>query len=318
MENKLLIGCHVSAAGGVWNAPKNAALLECETFQIFTRPPMGGPAPKIDQEAIEKFKEEMEKYKFTDFVVHCPYIVNFGSAKKTTFKASISIVSEELKRANSLGAKLVMTHLGSFKDLGQEKGMKQAQKGFVEVLEKYEKAAKNPETEFLLEISAGSGEVIGDTFEELAELMEPLKKFKTFGGICFDTQHAFSSGYDIRTPASVKDTFTKFNKIIGLKWLKMSHINDSKIDLGGKKDMHEHIGEGKIGEKGFGVLLEFFSTLTHGSVRNTLSVPQKRDISPLKGEKNNVAFGSFPLILETEHDKVKTDIEILKKLRNKK
>ena len=230
MENKLLIGCHVSAAGGVWNAPKNAALLECETFQIFTRPPMGGPAPKIDQEAIEKFKEEMEKYKFTDFVVHCPYIVNFGSAKKTTFKASISIVSEELKRANSLGAKLVMTHLGSFKDLGQEKGMKQAQKGFVEVLEKYEKAAKNPETEFLLEISAGSGEVIGDTFEELAELMEPLKKFKTFGGICFDTQHAFSSGYDIRTPASVKDTFTKFNKIIGLKWLKMSHINDSKID----------------------------------------------------------------------------------------
>ena len=70
MENKLLIGCHVSAAGGVWNAPKNAALLECETFQIFTRPPMGGPAPKIDQEAIEKFKEEMEKYKFTDFVVH--------------------------------------------------------------------------------------------------------------------------------------------------------------------------------------------------------------------------------------------------------
>jgi deoxyribonuclease-4 len=211
-----------------------------------------------------------------------------------------------------------MTHLGSFKDLGQEKGMKQAQKGFVEVLEKYEKAAKNPETEFLLEISAGSGEVIGDTFEELAELMEPLKKFKTFGGICFDTQHAFSSGYDIRTPASVKDTFTKFNKIIGLKWLKMSHINDSKIDLGGKKDRHEHIGEGKIGEKGFGVLLEFFSTLTHGSVRNTLSVPQKRDISPLKGEKNNVAFGSFPLILETEHDKVKKDIEILKKLRNKK
>jgi deoxyribonuclease-4 len=187
-----------------------------------------------------------------------------------------------------------MTHLGSFKDLGPEKGMKQAQKGFVEVLEKYEKAAKNPKTEFLLEISAGSGEVIGDTFEELAELMEPLKKFKTFGGICFDTQHAFSSGYDLRTSRAVKETFTKFDKVIGLKWLKMSHINDSKVELGGKKDRHEHIGDGLIGEKGFEALLEFL-------------------ISNFKFLK----IQDFCLILETEHDKVKEDLKILKKLRNK-
>ena len=287
----LKIGCHVSAAGGIWNAPKNAADLKCETFQIFTRPPMGGPAPKIDQEAVEKFKMEMEKFKFTDFVVHCPYIVNFGSAKKPTFHGSISIVSEELKRANSIGARLVMTHLGSFKDLGQEAGMKQAKKGFVEVLEKYESASKDPKTQFLLEIAAGAGEVIGKTFEELAELMEPLKKFKTFGGICFDTQHAFSSGYDIRTAETLKSTFSKFDKVIGLKWLRMSHINDSKIDLGGKKDRHEHIGEGKIGKKGFGALLQFLT-------------------KSIKGD--------FPLILETEHDKVQQDLEILKKLRNKK
>lgn len=289
------IGCHVSAAGGVWNAPKNAALLECETFQIFTRPPMGGPAPKIGEEEGEKFKMEMEKYKFSDFVVHCPYVVNFGSAKKSIFHGSISIVSEELKRANLLGAKLVMTHLGSFKDLGEVDGMKQAQKGFMQVLEKYEASEKKPTAEFLLEISAGNGEVIGDTFEELAKLMEPLKKFKTFGGICFDTQHAFSSGYDITDKKSVTETFTKFDKIIGLKWLKMSHINDSKIDLGGKKDRHEHIGDGKIGEKGFKAMIEY-----------------------LKSNNQFLKHGNFPLILETEHDKVRRDIEILKKLRNKK
>lgn len=285
------IGCHVSAAGGVWNAPKNASDLECEAFQIFTRPPMGGPAPKIDDLTIEKFKIEMQKYNLTDFVVHAPYIVNFGSGKKPTYHGSISIVSEELKRANMLGAKFVMTHLGSFKDLGEEKGMKQAKEGFKSVLEKYQDGAKNPKTQFLLEISAGSGEVIGDTFEELAELMEPLKKFKLFGGICFDTQHAFSSGYDLRDAKSVVDTFKKFDKVIGLKWLKMSHINDSKIDLGGRKDRHEHINDGKIGEAGFKAMMEFW--------------------------QKNLKTSCFPLILETEHDKVETDINILKKLRNK-
>ncbi len=348
----MAVGCHVSAAGGVWNAPKNAKDLNCETFQIFTRPPMGGPAPKIDQEGVEKFKMEMEKYYSSfhtedaeplptsplvkgrgkvgspsfskrglggvGFVVHCPYIVNFGSAKKTTFHGSISIVSEELKRANSLGARFVMTHLGSFKDLGQEKGMVQAQKGLEEVLKKYESSIKNKQpSQFLLEIAAGQGEVIGDTFEELAELMEPLKKYKTFGGICFDTQHAWSSGYDITKSEWVK----QFEKTIGLKWLRMSHINDSKVDLGGKKDRHEHIGEGKIGEKGiYNFIRNLKLNLPVGKAGiedlNTLSTRSGSLLSQ-KGEINNVVFDSFALILETEHDKVKTDIKILKKLREK-
>jgi deoxyribonuclease-4 len=245
---------------------------------------MGGPAPKLTAEIISQFKEEMAKFKLDVFVVHCPYFINFGSKEPRIFHGSVSVVTEELKRADSLGAKYVMTHLGSAKDLGQEKAFTQAKKGLADILKKYDGKA-----EFLLEIAAGSGEVIGDTFEELAELMEPLVKSKNFGGICFDTQHAFSSGYDIRTPETVTETFKKFDKIIGLKWLKMSHINDSKVDLGGKKDRHDHIGDGKIGEKGFLALLEFFKK-------------KKLDL---------------PLILETEHDKVEADIEKLKKLRNK-
>ncbi len=278
------IGCHVSAAGGVFNAPKNAHDLACETFQIFTRPPMGGPSPKIDLLMVEKFKAEMLKYELNDFVVHCPYFINFGSAKKNVFHGSSTVVREELERSSLLGAKFVMTHLGSFKDLGQEAGMKQVKEGLVKVLTGYEGSSQ-----FLLEIAAGAGEVIGDTFEELAELMKPLVKFKTFGGVCFDTQHAFSSGYDLRDLKSVETTFGKFDKIIGLKWLKMSHVNDSKVDFGARKDRHEHISEGKIGEKGFKAMLEYFS-------------------------KKNL---DLPLIWETEHDKVKEDIETLKKLRNK-
>lgn len=278
------IGCHVSAAGGVFNAPKNAADLGCEVFQIFSRPPMGGPAPKLTQESIAKFKEEMQKFNYEVFVVHCPYFVNFGSANNRIYHGSISIVAEELERANMLGARYVMTHLGSAKDLGDDKAFAQTKKGLAEVLKKYK-----GQTRFLLEIAAGAGTVIGDTFEELALLMEPLVKFKNFGGICFDTQHAFSSGYDLRNPEAVAETFKKFDKIIGLKWLKMSHINDSKTELGGRKDRHDHIGEGKIGQNGFLALFEF-----------------------LKKHKLDL-----PLILETEHDKVKADIAILKKLRDK-
>ena len=288
-----LIGCHVSGAGGVFNAPKNAHELGCETFQIFTRPPMGGPAGVIDDVMIERFKSEMQAYGFETFVVHCPYFVNFGSGTPRIYHGSISVVSEELKRANSLGAQYVMTHLGSAKDLGDEKAFAQTKKGLTEVLNKYEGT-----TQFLLEIAAGAGAVIGDTFEELADLMEPLKKFKTFGGICFDTQHAFSSGYDLRDKKAVEETFKKFDKAIGLKWFKMSHINDSKTDLDGRKDRHDHIGDGKIGEPGFKAFLR--------SLQSNL-------IPKIKNPKSAVPF---PLILETEHDKVKTDIEILKKLRN--
>jgi len=120
--------------------------------------------------------------------------------------------------------------------------------------------------------------------------MKPLVKFKTFGGICFDTQHAFSSGYDLRNLKAVEETIKQFDKIIGLKWLKMSHANDSKTDLAGKKDRHDHIGEGKIGKGGFEAILKYLSKV------------KKED---------------FPLILETEHDKVETDIKILKSLRDK-
>jgi len=307
-DTKLKIGCHVSAAGGVFNAPGNAKALGCETFQIFTRPPMGGNAPELTDEIVEKFREEMEKYypckpsprpsprgggRTATFVVHCPYFVNFGSKQPRIYYGSISVVAEELKRANLLGAKYVMTHLGSGKDLGQKAAVKKAKDGLVEVLKKY-----RGQTQFLLEIAAGAGETLGGTFEQLAELMEPLVKYKTFGGICFDTQHAFASGYDLRDEKSVAETFKAFDKVIGLKWLKMSHINDSKTELGGKVDRHDHIGDGKIGEKGIGALIRYFKTLTP-----TLSQRER-------GEN------SFALILETEHDKVKKDMEILRKLRN--
>jgi deoxyribonuclease-4 len=278
------IGCHVSIAGGLDKAPARAKELGCETFQIFSRSPQGGAAAAITPELQESFKSEMKAAGFDTFVIHAPYILNFGSAKKSTFHGSINLVRTDLERGSLLGAKYVMFHPGSFKDLGPKEGMKQAREGLQKVLDGY-----TGTTKLLIEISAGSGEVIGDTFEEIAELMDPVKKLKTFGGICIDTQHAFGSGYDLSTKASAEQVFKKLDKVIGLKFLAMMHSNDSKVELGSHRDRHEHIGEGKIGKEGFKFILEFL-------------------------DKKKMAI---PLILETEHDKVEADIKLLKALRPK-
>ncbi len=284
-KNELLrIGCHVSIAGGLWNAPENAALLKCETFQIFSRSPHGGPVKPIDKEVKEQFKIAMDKYGFKDFIIHAPYFLNLGSGSQRIYNGTLAVLREELERGSLLGASFLMFHPGSFKDLGEKKGMKQAQAGMKKILSGY----KGP-TKLLVEISAGAGEVMGDTFEEIAELISGVKNHKGFGGVCFDTQHAFGSGYDLRTPQTVAETFSKFDKIIGLKYLKAMHTNDSKVEFASHKDRHEHIGHGEIGRKGFTAILEFLTR-------------KKLDI---------------PLILETEHDIVEQDIELMKALRNK-
>ncbi len=284
MKEQALIGCHVSMSGGLWNAPDNARELNCETFQIFSRSPHGGPVKEIDKETIEKFKAAMETGDFKTFVIHAPYFINLGSSNPRIYNGSVAVIRQELERGTLLGASYVMFHPGSLKDLGEKDGMKQAKEGLKKILDGYKGT-----TQLLIEISAGAGSVIGDTFEEISDLMKPVLKHKGFGGICFDTQHAFGSGYDLRTPKAVKDTFTKFDKIIGLKWLKMSHVNDSKVEFGSHRDRHEHIGDGKIGKAGFSAFLSF-----------------------LREKKL-----AIPLILETEHDKVVSDIKLLKGLRDK-
>jgi deoxyribonuclease IV len=278
------VGCHVSIGGGLWNAPKNAADFNCETFQIFSRSPHGGPVKPIDGATVELFNSAMEQYKFKTFVIHAPYFINLGSSNPRIFNGSVAVIRDELERGSLLGAKFVMFHPGSFKDLGEKAGMKQAKEALKKILDKYKGT-----TELLIEISAGAGSVIGDTFEEIAELMDAVKKAKGFGGICFDTQHAFGSGYDLRDPAVVKETFTKFDTAIGLEHLRMSHVNDSKVEFGSHRDRHEHIGDGNIGKRGFEAILAYWA--------------QKKL--------------AIPLILETEHDKVETDIKLIKAMRDK-
>lgn len=276
----MLFGAHVSIAGALTNAPVNAKKIGCEVFQIFTRSPQGGHIPPCDQKIGAKFKKTCQENQQKEWYIHAPYFINFASANNRIYRGSIYTIRQELERANLLGAKYLMTHLGSYKDLGEKAGFKQLVSGLSDVLKDY-----TGETKFLIEISAGSGKIIGDTFEEIAEIIHhpKLKKYKL--GVCYDTQHGFASGYDIRDTESATETLTKFDQTIGLKNLKLSHCNDSLTEINSHKDRHAHLGEGLIGKNGFTALLR------------------------------HTKLPDINFICETSSDKVAQDIKLLKKIR---
>lgn len=274
----MYFGCHVSVAGGLQNGPLNAAELGCEVFQFFSRSPQGGPAPKITPEMADQFATNCKDGKFKEWVIHTPYYINFGSELERTRQASIRIVREELERATLLGAKYVMFHPGSAGKGDRAQALTWTIEGVKKLYDGYKGDAH-----LLLEISAGAGAVIGASFDEVAEILDRVHQPEM--GVCFDTAHAFASGYDLRTKEAVDETFATFDKLIGLKRLKMSHCNDSKVELGARKDRHEHLGEGFIGKKGFEAIVHH---------------PKLQHLN---------------LYLETEHDKVVEDLQILKKIR---
>ncbi|MFA6099006.1 MAG: deoxyribonuclease IV [Patescibacteria group bacterium] len=239
------IGAHVSIAGGVFNAPANAAKIGCECFQMFTRSPQGGPAPELNAETILSFKQAIKSNKQKDYYIHTPYYINLASSNNRIRYGSISVIRSELERGSLLGAKALMTHLGSSKDLGAKEALKNVIEGLKKILDGYKGA-----TRFLIENSAGAGgTIIGDEFQEIGKIIKALPQYKI--GVCFDTCHAYVSGYDLSSKKAVEETFHKFDKEIGLECLALVHANDTKSELNSHKDRHEHIGFGNIGQEGF-------------------------------------------------------------------
>lgn len=271
-------GAHVSVAGGIDKAPSRAYKIGCECFQIFTRSPHGGNPPPLYKNTVEAFLKECSAYNFTDCYIHTPYFINLASKNRRIRLSSILLIEGEMKRGSIIGAKYVITHLGSAKDVGKSLGIKNVVNGLKRILD-----ASNNSTKLLIELSAGQGEIIGDRFEEIAEILEKVGNPDL--GVCLDTAHVFASGYDIRTEEAVRKTLDEFSFVIGLEKLKLLHGNDSKVGLGERKDRHEHIGKGKIGIEGF---------------RAIVNAPRLRDID---------------LIIETPIDKVGDDIRNLKRLK---
>jgi deoxyribonuclease-4 len=270
-------GAHVSIAGGIDKAPSRAHRIGCECFQIFTRSPHGGESLPLYKNTVKAFLKECSAYNFTDYYIHTPYFINLASKNRLIRLSSILLIKEEMERGSTIGAKYVVTHLGSAKDVGESQGMKNVVDGLKRILDVCINSTK-----LLIELSAGQGEIIGDRFEEIAEILDRVGNRDL--GVCFDTAHVFASGYDIRTEEAVRKTLDEFSFVIGLERLKLLHGNDSKVGLGERKDRHEHIGKGKIGIEGF---------------RAIVNAPRLRNID---------------LIIETPIDKVEDDIRNLKRL----
>ena len=205
------IGCHVSIAGGIQNAPGRAAELGCEVFQIFSRSPRGGAAPKITPEIAKAFKAEMKRHGQANCYIHTPYYINFASSNPAIRSASSRIVREELERGTLIGAKYIMTHMGSAGDLARSDALKAVAEGVTKILKGYKGT-----TILLLEISAGAGNVMGDTFEELDYF---IKNSSDKVNVCIDTAHMFASGYDIKTEKGMADTLKVIKKTSGTKRL---------------------------------------------------------------------------------------------------
>lgn len=245
-----LLGAHVSISKGVYNAPKRGRDLGCEAIQIFSKNQMQWQAKPFTEDDINKFRENVEKYEIKDVVIHTSYLINIGSPEKEKLKKSQDALIDEFHRADQLGIPYIVLHPGSHMGKGEELGLGIIAESINYILD----VTKDSNVMLLLETTAGQGSNLGYRFEHLAYLIDKTEQKERIG-VCFDTCHVFAAGYDIRTKDAYEETMKKFDDTIGISNLKVFHLNDSKNDLGTRKDRHEHIGKGYIGIDGFRFLV---------------------------------------------------------------
>ena len=275
------IGAHVSISGSIANAITNASERECSAFQVFTSNPRGWHAKDLTDDGITNYKNNLSQSNIDRLatVAHMPYLPNLSSPEISVYEKSIHTMIREVERCDKLGIPYLVTHLGSHKGTGEDKGIQRLVGALTEV------AKTNKDVTILLENTAGQKNSVGSDFTQLAEIFFSLKPAPRFG-ICIDTCHAFAAGYDLRNEKNVKDVFEKFDSEIGLKHIKIIHLNDSKGELGCHLDRHEHIGLGHIGEAGLSQVVKL-------------------------ANKNKI-----PIILETPIDERRTDFENIRKAKD--
>ncbi|MFH1297181.1 MAG: deoxyribonuclease IV [Bacteroidota bacterium] len=241
------IGAHVSAAGGVENAPVNAFEIGAKAFALFTKNQRQWFSPPLTSDNISRFKANCEKYNFLSkhILPHDSYLINLGNPEPSALKKSRSSFLDEMKRCELLGLDRLNFHPGStLKQITDEACMKLIAESINMALDKTKGVTA------VIENTAGQGSNLGFEFEQLAFMIDHVED-KSRVGVCVDTCHSFAAGYDLSTDQGFDETFRHFDDVIGFSYLCGMHLNDAKKPLGSRVDRHESIGKGTLGLKVF-------------------------------------------------------------------
>lgn len=244
------LGAHMSMAGGFEKAIERGLRVGCQTAQIFTKSNNQWEAPPIQPDQAKRFREVVAQSGIHPVFSHTAYLINVGSPEKEMHERSKQALKVEVERATTLGLSFIVLHPGSRKETDEQECLKRIAQTVAWVLDQ----TRGSSVKVLYEIAAGQGSAVGYTFEHLATLLK-LTGHPDRVGICLDTCHLFTAGYDIRTPAAYEKTFQDFDRIVGIKNICAIHLNDSKKELGSRVDRHEHIGKGEIGLSAFRSLM---------------------------------------------------------------
>jgi deoxyribonuclease-4 len=245
------VGAHVSASGGVENAPLNASTIGAKAFALFTKNQRQWFSNPLSRESIKRFRENCEKlgYKPYQILPHDSYLINLGHPEHEPLEKSRASFLDEMQRCEQLGLDRLNFHPGShLKTISEEECLSRIAESINIALDKTKGVTA------VIENTAGQGTNMGHKFEHLKFMIDKVED-KSRVGICIDTCHAYTSGYDIKTPEGFRETFNFFDKIIGFSFLKGMHINDSKKELASRVDRHDNIGKGLLGEDVFRMLM---------------------------------------------------------------
>ena len=241
------IGAHVSCGGGVEHAPLNASAIQAKAFALFTKNQRQWTAPPLSEMSVVNFKNNCAKlgYSSDHILAHDSYLINLGNSDKDKHAQSLSAFIDELWRCNILGIKLLNFHPGShLKVLSEDDCLKLIAESVRHALEEV------PDVVAVFENTAGQGTNLGYSFEHLARLLE-LVDMPERTGVCLDTCHAYAAGYDLKDAENYEKVMSDFDRIVGFRYLKGVHLNDSKGNLGSHLDRHDSIGKGTLGNETF-------------------------------------------------------------------
>jgi deoxyribonuclease-4 len=277
------IGAHVSASGGVENAPLNAAGIGASAFGLFTRNQRQWNPKPLEKKNISAFRENCDKHGYGpgQILPHDSYLINLGHPEKEGLEKSRTAFLDEMQRCELLGIDRLNFHPGSHLNKSSEEECMQVIAESINIA-----LDKSSGVTAVIENTAGQGSNMGHRFEQLKYMID-LVEDKNRVGVCIDTAHAYSAGYDLKSEAGFRKAFEAFDEIIGMNYLKGMHLNDSKKELGSRVDRHDSLGNGTLG------------------------------LEPFRFLMNDSRFDDMPLILETpDTEKWKDEIETLKKMQN--